>query len=295
MSEILGIVTIGDPEFNYLREIIYQKTGISLADHKKIMLQSRLNIRLRNHHLTNFKDYVQKLKTDKLFFEVEILEIINRITTNKTDFFRENHHFEYLKKTFLPALEERQKNFPRKAIRIWSSACSTGEEPYSIAITLQEYFAGKTGWDLRIYASDIDTNVLATAEKGIYKRDKIGPVNPDYLRKYFIEKPGKTKEEAEFQVKPILKNMIQFRKINLLDATYPISEKMDIVFCRNVIIYFDKPTQKKLFSQIEKLLDDNGLLVIGHSETLFGISETFKFLGHTIYQKKIATQVNPPK
>lgn len=295
MSEILGIVAIGDPEFNYLRDIIYQKTGISLADHKKIMLQSRLNIRLRNLHLTSFKDYVQKLKSDKVFFENEILEIINRITTNKTDFFRENHHFDYLKKTFLPALEERQKNLPRKKLRIWSSACSTGEEPYSIAITVQEYFAGKTGWDIRIYASDIDTNVLAIAEKGVYKRDKITPVPPDLLKKYFTEKLGKTVDESEFTVKPTLRSMIQFQKINLLDASYPIHEKLDIIFCRNVIIYFDKPTQKKLFAQMENLLDDNGLLVIGHSETLFGISETFKFIGHTIYQKKNATQVNPIK
>ncbi|MCB1180037.1 MAG: protein-glutamate O-methyltransferase CheR [Leptospiraceae bacterium] len=281
------MVTIADPEFNYLRDIIYKQTGISLADHKKIMLQSRLNIRLRAHHYNNFKDYVTKLKTDKIFFDKEILEIINRVTTNKTDFFRENHHFEYLKKTFLPALEERLKNIPRKSLKIWCSASSTGEEPYSIAITLFEYFAGKPGWDLKIIASDIDTNVLATAEKGIYKKDRIGPINPTLINKYFTEKPNANKE-IEYQVKPILKSIINFKKINLLDSSYPIAEKMDIIFCRNVIIYFDKPTQKKIFAQMENILDDHGLLVIGHSETLFGISDTFKFIGHTIYQKKIA-------
>ncbi len=289
VADFFGIVPLQDPEFNYLKDLIYEKTGISLAPHKKIMLQSRLNIRLRINQIPNFQEYVKKLKTDKAFFSSEILEIINRVTTNKTDFFRENHHFEYLSKTFLPAFEERKKILPHKTLRIWSSACSTGEEPYSIAITVSEYFFGKPGWDIKIYASDIDTNVLAIAEKGVYKEDRVNTLNPDILRKHFLLKTNPDGSK-EYSVKPNLKSMITFKKINLLDSTYPFVEKLDVIFCRNVIIYFDKPTQKKLFANMEKYLDDNGLLVIGHSETLFGISDAFKFIGHTIYQKKIAAK-----
>lgn len=285
MTDIFGsIVNIDDNEFNYLRTVIYDKTGISLADHKKIMLQSRLNIRLRANHINNFQEYVKKLKVDKNFFNTEIHEIINRITTNKTDFFRENHHFEFLRDTCFPVMEEKARVTGKRKVRIWSSACSTGEEPYTIAITLLEYFQNKFGWDVKIYASDIDTNVLATAQKGTYKEDKMSTVKSEYKTKYFT-----IREEngiKEYTAKPILKDLILFRKLNLLDDIYPFQEKFDIIFCRNVIIYFDKPTQKKIFSKMENLLIDEGLLIIGHSETLFGITESFKFMGHTIYKKK---------
>lgn len=279
-----SIVNIEDREFNFLKDIIYDKTGISLAPHKKIMLQSRLNIRLRQNQLTSFVDYVNKLKTDKIFLNTEIPEIINRITTNKTDFFRENHHFDYLKTTAFPMLEEKAKLSGRKKLRIWSSASSTGEEPYTLAITVCEYFVGKPGWDIKIYASDIDTNVLETAQRGTYKEDRLAPVKLEYKIKYFTHR--ETEREKEYTAKPILKDLLIFKKINLLEEPYPIQEKIDIIFCRNVIIYFDKPTQQKIFSQMEKILVDDGILIIGHSETMFGISENFKFLGHTIYQKK---------
>ncbi len=285
MAELFtGIINIEDKEFNYLKDLIYQQTGIALASHKKIMLQSRLNVRLRTNQIPNFVEYVKKLQTDKSFFEKEVLEIINRVTTNKTDFYRENHHFEYLKNTFLPKMEELAKNNFKKKIRIWCSAASTGEEPYTIAITLLEYFTDKPGWDLKIIATDIDTNVLATAEKGSYKEDRMSPVKPELKNKYFLTvSDGKTKE---FQVKPILKGLIEFKKLNLLESPYLFKEQFDLIFCRNVIIYFDKPTQTKIFYEFEKVLSKDGILIIGHSETLFGISESYKFLGQTVYQKK---------
>ncbi|MDX1957930.1 MAG: protein-glutamate O-methyltransferase CheR [Leptospiraceae bacterium] len=276
---------MNDKEFDFLKNLVYEKTGISLAPHKKIMLQSRLNIRLRQNQIQNFNDYIIKLKGDKRFYDVEVLEIINRVTTNKTDFFRENHHFDYLKQKEFPNLEIKNKLNIRKPLRIWSSAASTGEEPYTIAITCLEYFTGKPGWDIKITATDIDTNVLKTAELGIYKEDRVATMQKDILKKYFTEMK-RDKTELEYQVKPNLKSMITFKKLNLLDNTYPFVERFDIIFCRNVIIYFDKPTQKKIFQQMEKVLMDDGLLIIGHSETLFGISDSFKFLGHTIYQKK---------
>ncbi len=278
-----SIPNIEEPEFDYLKTVIYNKTGISLAPHKRIMLQSRLNVRLRQNQIPNFQEYVKKLKNEPVFFQTEILEIINRVTTNKTDFFRENHHFEYLKSTAFPMIEEKNKNLSKKILRIWCSASSTGEEPYSIAITAFDYFQGKYGWDIKIYASDIDTNVLTHADKGIYKEDRFVSINKDIINKHFMVQNGD--DGKEFKIKPNIRELISFRKINLLE-NYPFTEKMDIVFCRNVIIYFDKPTQKKIFQNIEKVMYDDGILIIGHSETLFGISENFKFLGHTIYQRK---------
>lgn len=285
MSEFRStIASIQDSDFNYLKELIHQKTGIFLAPHKKIMVQSRLNIRLRTLGLSSFSEYVNLLKTDKIFFESELTELINRITTNKTDFFRENHHFDFLTETYLPMMEEESKKTGVKKLRIWCSASSTGEEPYSIAITLLEYFGNKPGWNLKIVASDIDTNVIEISKEGIYRADRLEPVSEFLRNKYFTKIQ---KDNAVFyEVKPILKSLIEYKKINLLETPYPVGEKMDLIFCRNVIIYFDKPTQKAIFSNFVNVLSPYGFLIIGHSETMFGISDQFKFLGHTIYQKK---------
>lgn len=279
-----SIASLQDDEFLFLKELIYNRTGIFLAPHKKIMVQSRLNSRLRHYNMTTFREYIDKLKNDKSFFENEITELINRITTNKTDFFRENHHFEFLKQTFFPLMEEESKVNNVKKIKIWSSASSTGEEPYSIAITAAEYFFNKPGWQVKILASDIDTNVLNFAKEGIYKQDRLEPVPERIKQKYFTR--IEDNNQVHYQVKPILKQMIEFKKINLLEYPYPVTEKQDIIFCRNVIIYFDKPTQKKIFQNFENVLKPYGFLILGHSETMFGISDNFKFLGHTIYQRK---------
>ncbi len=285
MPEFLSsLSSLQDDEFNFLKDLIYQKTGIFLAPHKKIMVQSRLNSRLRHHSFTSFKDYIDKLRKDKDFFEKELTELINRITTNKTDFFRENHHFEFLRDTYFPFMEEESKHTGVKTIRIWSSAASTGEEPYSIAITAAEYFENKPGWNVKILASDIDTNVLATAMEGMYRADRISTVPEKYLIKYFTK--HQENDQIFYKVKPILKQMIEYRKINLLETPYPLGDKMDMIFCRNVIIYFDKPTQRMIFQNFENVLKPYGFLIIGHSETMFGISDKFKFLGQTIYQKK---------
>ncbi|EPG76422.1 protein-glutamate O-methyltransferase CheR [Leptospira fainei serovar Hurstbridge str. BUT 6] len=281
------LVQISDEEFRFVKDLMYRETGIFLADHKKIMVQSRLNSRARFHKMASVSDYIRALQADRKFFESELTELINRITTNKTDFFRENHHFEFLKDVFFPSVEEKAAKTGKKSLRIWSSASSTGEEPYSIAITCAEYFAFKPGWDIKIFASDIDTNVVKTAQDGVYKPDRLEPVSESLKKKYFLRvRDLSGRDEDLYQVKPELKSMIEFKKINLLETPYPFIEKMDCIFCRNVIIYFDKQTQKKIFENFEQVLKDRGLMVIGHSETLFGISEAYKFLGHTIYQKK---------
>lgn len=276
---------LGDPEFEFIKDLIYKKAGIFLASHKKIMVQSRLNARLRALGISNYEEYVQKLKTDSKFSSDEMQELINRITTNKTDFFRENHHFDFLKTKYFPEWETEQTNHPgNKTLRIWCSASSTGEEPYSIAITAYEYFHNKPQWNCKIIASDIDTQVLNTARKGVYRADRLEPVSDALKAKHFNRIPEKDQEM--YEAKPHLKSLIEFKQINLLHHPFPFTEKLDLIFCRNVIIYFDKPTQKTLFENFEASLKPKGFLILGHSETMFGISDSFKFLGHTIYQKK---------
>jgi chemotaxis protein methyltransferase CheR len=276
--------TIGDPEFDYIKDLLYKETGIFLAPHKKIMVQSRLNNRLRTLNIASYIDYVSQLKKDPKFAAQEMQELINRLTTNKTDFFRENHHFDFLKNKFFPELEEANKNVTNKSLRIWCSASSTGEEPYSLAICVHDFFQSRPGWNLKIYASDIDTAVLKTAQEGIYKADRLDPVSDAMKSKHFIKQ---TKGDHVFyEAKAHLKSLLEFRQINLLNHPFPFKEKMDLIFCRNVVIYFDKPTQKTLFMQFDEQLKPFGYLVLGHSETMFGISDRFKFLGHTIYQKK---------
>jgi len=245
------------------------------------MVQSRLNVRLRTLGLANFVEYVDRLKKDPSFAKAEMQELINRITTNKTDFFREIHHFEFLKNQFLPELE---KNATTKNLRIWCSASSTGEEPYSIAITCYEFFQSKPEWKIKILASDIDTQVLNTARAGRYRADRLDPVSESQKQKHFNKIV--TGEQVEYEAKPHLKALLEFKQINLLEAPFPIRDKLDLIFCRNVVIYFDKPTQKNLFSNFEEILKPFGYLILGHSETMFGISDRFKFLGHTVYQKK---------
>lgn len=273
--------SIGDEEFEFIKDLVYKQSGIFLAPHKKIMVQSRLNNRLRILNIPDFKDYVSRLKKDIKFAQTEMQELINRITTNKTDFFREIHHFDFLKNSFFPVIE---KEATSKSLRIWCSASSTGEEPYSIAITCHDYFQGKLGWNVKILASDIDTQVLDTAKKGLYKADRLEPVTEALKVKHFnkISESGSISYEA----KPHLKSMIEFRQINLLHHPFPIRDKLDLIFCRNVVIYFDKQTQKTLFQQFDEVLKPFGYLILGHSETMFGISDKFKFLGHTVYQKK---------
>ncbi len=276
--------TIGDPEFEYIKDLIYKQAGIFLAPHKKIMVQSRLNVRLRTLNIPSYEEYVNRLKKDPKFASEEMQELINRITTNKTDFFRENHHFEFLKNNYFPHMEEEAKSSGNKTLRIWCSAASTGEEPYSIAITVYEYFQNKPGWNVKIYASDIDTQVLSTAKTGVYKSDRLDPVSAEMKTKHFTKQIKG--DQIYYEAKTHLKNLIEFKQINLLHHPFPIKEKVDLIFCRNVVIYFDKPTQKTLFAQFEDLLKPFGFLILGHSETMFGISDRFKFLGHTVYQKK---------
>lgn len=270
-----------DAEFNELVKIIYDKTRIQMTNHKRALVTSRLSKRLRALHMDSFREYIDFVKNAK---DEELTNFVNAVTTNKTDFFRENKHFEYMKSNFLPEWEKKFKEGKVKNLRIWSAACSTGEEPYTIQMTLHEYFGSNYDrYDIKVLASDIDTNVLAHGRAGIYKEESVEPIQPNILRKYFLKGTGD--KEGLYKVKDILQKNLFFRQLNFKDEDFNIHTQFDLIFCRNVIIYFDKEFQKELFNKFHRYLKEDGLVFIGHSETLFGVSDKFKYVSSNIYKK----------
>lgn len=265
-----------DSDFAFLSRLAYEHTGIRLGDNKRQMVYGRLARRIRQLGLGSFRDYCARVEQDP---QQELGELVNAITTNLTAFFRENHHFEHLAGTALPDIIAR--NAATRRLRIWSAGCSTGEEPYSIAMVLAE--AGNlAGWDARILATDIDTNVVAKASAGVYAEERAGSIDPQRLRRWLRRGTGAS--AGKLRVAEPLRDMIAFRQLNLL-GEWPMRGPFDIIFCRNVVIYFDKETQRRLFARYADILAPQGYLYIGHSETLFKISDRFQSLGGTIYQK----------
>lgn len=272
---------LGEREFVTFQELILKETGISLSSGKRELLRSRLRKRLIHHGLTDFKDYCD-LVLNKDKNGVELIELINSITTNKTDFFRESHHFTFLTKQVFPEIEQRTQT-PDKRIRIWSAACSTGEEPYSIAITARNYFGSKYGWDTRILASDIDSKCLRTAAQGIYPQERIEQLPIDLKKKNFLRGKGQT--EGSVRIQSELREMVTFRRINFADRSWPIRNKFDVIFCRNAMIYFDRDFQLQLIRRFLRLLNPHGYLFFGHSENLTWMNE-LESLGQTIYRPR---------
>ena len=272
---------LSDSEFAELVKIIYDKTRIQMSNHKRALVTSRLSKRLRALHMDSFREYIEFVKNAK---DEELTNFVNAVTTNKTDFFRENKHFEYMKSTFLPDWEKNFKAGKVKNLRIWSAACSTGEEPYTIQMTLHEYFGSNYDkYDIKVLASDIDTNVLAHGRAGIYREESVEPIQDNILRKYFLKGAGD--KEGLYKVKDILKKNLFFRQLNFKDEDFDMHTQFDLIFCRNVIIYFDKDFQKELFNKFYRYLKDDSLVFIGHSETLFGVSDKFKYVASNIYKK----------
>lgn len=259
--------------FSTIQKVAYKLTGIQLGEHKKNMVYSRLSRRLRSLNLKAFDSYCDILSADA---HSEHGEFINAITTNLTSFFRENHHFEYLKDTALPEII--RKHHLDKRIRIWSAGCSVGEEPYSIAMIVKEKV--NPGWDVKLLATDLDTNVVAHGKAGVYEVDRIESVSNERKKKWFSH----SSDGSSVKVKSSLRDLITFKQLNLLES-WPIKGPFDVIFCRNVVIYFDKETQKKLFDRYAELLAPGGYLFIGHSESLHRVSDRFKSLGKTMYQK----------
>jgi chemotaxis protein methyltransferase CheR len=257
--------------------MVMEQTGISLSEHKRELVYGRLTKRLRTLGLGTFADYCSHLTDDN---NGELLELINAITTNLTSFFRENHHFEYLEQTVFPELIASRNN--NRRIRIWSAGCSTGEEPYSIAMMVRECFPSGQGWDVKILATDIDSNVLAKAAAGVYAEDRVSGLPTQRVKKWF--RKGSGEQAGTVKVSPELQSLISFKQLNLMNP-WPMKGPFDIIFCRNVVIYFDKPTQKVLFGRYADLMADDGHLFVGHSETLFKVTERFRLVGRTIYKK----------
>jgi len=267
-----------DRDFAYLREIVTGHSGISLGEQKRQLVYGRLTRRLRQLRLDSFEQYCAYVEQH---LEEELGELINAITTNLTSFFRENHHFEHLAGSALP--ETMARNTGSRRLRLWSAGCSTGEEPYSIAMTVSETLESSlSGWDARILATDIDSQVVARAQAGVYPQDRIEGISTSRQRRWFRRGTGPNSGKA--RVSGDLQELIAFRQLNLL-KDWPMRGPFDIIFCRNVVIYFDKEIQKRLFDRYADMLVPNGYLYVGHSESLHRISDRFKLIGKTIYQR----------
>ena len=273
-----------EKEFNYssehfdkIRNIVTAHSGIVLTDAKQDMVYSRLIRRLRKTGLATFDEYCQLLEDPK---HSEFTHFINAITTNLTSFFRENHHFEILANQVLPEIIEKKSD--SKRLRIWSAGCSTGMESYSIAMVVKELMENRADWDIKILATDLDTSVIETASQGIYDSDKITGISEQRFNKWFRQGSGEF--TGKVKISKELKSLISFKPLNLLE-TFPFSGPMDIIFCRNVVIYFDKDTQRLLFNKFANIHDNKGYLFIGHSETLYNVTNRYKLLKSTVYQK----------
>ena len=263
---------MADEDFKRLAAMAYDISGIVLGDHKKELVYSRISRRIRKLGLSDFAQYCSYLDQNQ---GAEVNEFVNSITTNLTSFFRESHHFEYLAKEVIPTWKKQNKSKP---IRIWSSACSTGPEPYSIAITLQKNMPVQQ-YNIKILATDLDSEVLRKGKDGIYPLTDIEQLPRDYLSCF--QQNSKT---GMGMVKPAIRELVQFNRLNLL-GPWPMKHKFDVIFCRNVVIYFNKETQKELFERLADQLNDGGYLFIGHSESLNGMTTRFISKGRTIYQK----------
>jgi chemotaxis protein methyltransferase CheR len=262
-------------DFNILRRISNMHSGILVPDDKFDMFYSRLVKRLRVLALSDFRAYCQFLVNNP---EQEFTEFINAITTNLTSFFREQHHFEYLQTVLIPELLE--KNRLKKQIKVWSAGCSTGEEPYSIAIILAENVP--VDWDIIILATDLDTNVLTSASNGIYSTDRVVGISQQRLRCWFQKGLGRNTNRV--RIKPEIQKKVRFRQLNLVQS-WPMKSGFDFIFCRNVLIYFDRETKERLAKRFAELLDYDARLFIGHSESLHQLDCGFKLIGQSIYRK----------
>jgi len=261
-------------DFERVRALIHGRAGISLADSKQEMVYSRLARRLRATGIQSFGRYLDELEGGRMEREWEAFT--NALTTNLTSFFREAHHFPLLL-DHLVAIRKKDS----RPLTIWCSAASTGEEPYSIAMTACEAFNTLTP-PVQIVATDIDTNVLATAANGVYPMDRLEKMSPERLRRFFLK--GKGTHEGMARVRPELRNLVTFRQLNLLAEGWPLEGQFDAMFCRNVMIYFDKPTQRTILNRFVPLMKPHGLLFAGHSENFLYVSDKLRLRGKTVYE-----------
>lgn len=272
-----------DREFQRISQMVYEHCGINLHEGKRELVRARMATRLRAGGFRSVGDYLEHVLADKTGSEFTTL--IDTVSTNLTSFFRESRHFDYLSQKFLPDLIESRQRDGQRRIRVWSAGCSSGEEPYTLAMTLLESVRDPAGWDIKILATDISTKVLKLAEAGHYGEERVRSVPQQIRGKYFAaDRKAAAGAPATYRVADHARKLISFRHLNLM-APWPFTGPFDFIFCRNVMIYFDKPTQEKLVNRYHDCLAKGGLLFTGHSESLTGIAHKFRYVEPTIYQK----------
>lgn len=269
-------IELTDQHFDKLCGLVYRHTGIALADNKRELVRRRFSPRIHELGLRGFSDYCDLIDQNG---SPELTMFTNAITTNLTSFFRESHHFERLKKEILPGFYERHGH---RKLRIWSAGCSTGEEAYSIAITLRETLLDIDRWDIKVLATDIDTDILNIASRGVYEAKRLDDFEPDWISKWF--KKGSGANRGFYQTKQKLKDLIYFQHLNLMES-WPMRGSFDIIFCRNVIIYFDFETKKKLVERFGKIQNEGDSLFLGHSESLHNVSSRYELVEKSLYKK----------
>ncbi len=274
--------TLREREFNRFSGLIYESVGIKMPLAKKTMLEARLQKRLKANSIPSFEEYADYVFSQD-GHDSELVHLIDVVTTNKTDFFREPAHFDFMVKTAIPSIMRGRGDLTNDPLRIWSAGCSTGEEPYTLAMVLSEFADGRPEFRTNITASDICTHVLQTAKIAIYPEERTDPIPLNLKKKYLLR--SREKNRSLVRISPKLRSLVSFRRINFMDDDFGIAEKMDIIFCRNVVIYFDKPTQQTLMRKFHRQLRPGGYLFIGHSETLSGLDVDFKAVASTVYRK----------
>lgn len=271
----IGRESLTAAEFDFVRQLIRDYAGIVIGDNKRSMVQGRISRRMRELGICDAGEYLDYIRTAP---EVERDGLASALTTNVTAFFREGHHFEYLQKEFLPGI----RNRALRKVRAWSAGCSSGEEAYSIAITLLEGMQEEPGWDLGVLATDLDFNMIRFAREGVYPIERVEKIPAAQLRRWFLKGGGS--QAGRVMARPELKRIVRVMPLNLLEQ-WPMKGPFDVIFCRNVFIYFDRAVKAKIVDRYADLLPVGGLLFIGHSENLHGLTNRFELIGGTIYRK----------
>ncbi len=265
-------------DFSRISAYVYQECGIRLPPAKITMIEGRLRRRVRATGLSSLSAYCSWLFEGQ-HLDDEREHLLNAVTTNKTDFFREPKHFDYLMGTVMPRLRDEGT----RRLRVWSAACSTGAEPYTLAMLLDAFAQDHGGPDFGILATDLDSEVLHTARRGIYPASMLDPVPPALRNRYAMK--ASDPKRGEMRIVPALRSAIGFAQMNLMDARYPVGDPMDIIFCRNVLIYFDKPTQEKVVRRLAECLRPGGLMFLGHSESITGFDLPLKAVANTVFRR----------